>query len=91
MMKKEPVAFICGLLFSLGLVISQMVNPTKVINFLDFFGHWDPTLAFVLAGATRTIALLRPWIMKRERPLFDEQFRPPERFDHPLAFFHRLG
>lgn len=43
-------AFIAGLLFGLGLIISQMVNPAKVIGFLDVMGNWDPSLIFVMLG-----------------------------------------
>jgi uncharacterized membrane protein YedE/YeeE len=44
-------AFIVGLLFGLGLIISGMTDPAKVIGFLDLAGAWDPSLAFVMAGA----------------------------------------
>ena len=44
-------ALISGLLFGLGLIASQMVNPTKVLNFLDVTGDWDPSLMFVMVGA----------------------------------------
>ena len=44
-------AFASGLLFGLGLIVSQMVNPAKVLGFLDVTGAWDPSLAFVMAGA----------------------------------------
>lgn len=44
-------ALISGLLFGLGLIASQMVNPTKVLNFLDITGNWDPSLMFVMVGA----------------------------------------
>jgi uncharacterized protein len=42
---------IAGLIFGTGLILSGMVNPLKVQNFLDFFGNWDPSLAFVMGGA----------------------------------------
>lgn len=45
------LAFISGLIFGFGLIISQMVNPYKVISFLNIFGDWDPSLAFVMGGA----------------------------------------
>ena len=48
-MKKVGSAFACGLLFALGLGISGMTQPTKVIGFLDVFGQWDFSLAFVMA------------------------------------------
>jgi uncharacterized membrane protein YedE/YeeE len=41
--------FICGFIFGLGLLISGMTQPTKVLNFLDLFGTWDPSLAVVMA------------------------------------------
>ena len=44
-------SFLCGLLFGVGLLISGMTEPEKVLGFLDFFGAWDATLAFVMAGA----------------------------------------
>ncbi|MES2162895.1 MAG: YeeE/YedE family protein [Pseudomonadota bacterium] len=44
-------ALFAGLLFSVGLMVSGMANPAKVQNFLDLAGHWDPSLAFVMAGA----------------------------------------
>src|SRR5215207_4912409 len=44
-------AFACGLVFGFGLMISGMTQPSKVLGFLDIFGRWDPTLAFVMAGA----------------------------------------
>ena len=43
--------FVVGLLFGLGLILSGMTNPGKVIGFLDLFGAWDPSLAFVMGGA----------------------------------------
>lgn len=58
-------SFAVGLLFGLGLTVSQMINPSKVIGFLDFAGAWDPTLAFVMSGALLAAfpgaALARRW------------------------------
>lgn len=48
---KNVWAFICGGLFSIGLMLSGMSNPAKVIGFLDIFGQWDASLAFVMMGA----------------------------------------
>ncbi|MFS2136420.1 DUF6691 family protein [Duganella sp. Dugasp56] len=45
------ISFACGLIFGLGLIISGMANPAKVLGFLDLAGKWDPSLAFVMAGA----------------------------------------
>lgn len=48
---KMIIALICGTLFGVGLAMSQMINPDKVQGFLDVFGDWDPTLAWVMGGA----------------------------------------
>ena len=45
------VSLICGIIFGIGLVISEMINPAKVLGFLNFFDKWDPSLAFVMIGA----------------------------------------
>ena len=58
------VALLSGLIFGTGLVFSGMTQPTKVIGFLDVLGGWDPTLAFVLAGATGTHMALRPLLQR---------------------------
>ena len=44
-------SLLAGLVFGLGLIVSGMANPAKVLGFLDLAGHWDPSLAFVMAGA----------------------------------------
>ena len=44
-------SFLSGIIFGIGLVISEMVNPAKVLGFLDLFDNWDPSLAFVMVGA----------------------------------------
>jgi uncharacterized protein len=68
-MIRPLIAFFCGLLFAAGLGVSQMTLPTRVIGFLDFFGHWDPTLMFVMGGA---IGVFLPvWlIMRGRKPAF---------------------
>ena len=50
-MIRVALAAASGLIFGLGLALSQMMNPAKVLGFFDVFGTWDPTLAFVMAGA----------------------------------------
>jgi len=76
-MAKVLAALLAGLLFGLGLTVSQMVNPAKVLNFLDIAGHWDPSLAFVLAGAVTTAFAGFRLAGRRAKPLFDESFQPP--------------
>lgn len=56
---------ISGLLFGLGLTVSNMVNPQRVLAFLDIFGTWDPTLAFVMGGALLVTIPGFAWVLKR--------------------------
>ena len=79
-------AFIAGTLFGLGLAISEMINPGRVIGFLDVAGTWDPTLAFVMAGALAVTVSLFPLILKRSQPLLGGKFYLPTRqkIDRPL-------
>lgn len=80
-MKRLAVAIISGLIFGLGLVISGMMNPAKVIGFLDIAGNWDPSLAIVLAGASGITMLTFRLILKRQRPILDTKFHTPTRTD----------
>ena len=74
-MMKLIVSFFCGLLFGIGLYISQMVNPTKVINFLDLAGNWDPSLLFVMGAGVFVFALGYFFIIKkRTQPILGEHF-----------------
>lgn len=78
---KNLAAMIAGLVFGLGLAVSQMVNPLKVLGFLDVLGHWDPSLAFVMAGA---IVVTLPgfyWLKKMDRPVLASRFQWPRRDD----------
>lgn len=70
-------ALAAGLLFGMGLAVSGMVDPAKVLNFLDFAGTWDPSLAFVLAGATGTAAIGLRLARRRPMPLFADTFHLP--------------
>ena len=63
---KAAVAFACGVLFAVGLGISGMLRPEKILGFLDFFGAWDPTLLGVMCGAIPVYALA--WMLRRGRP-----------------------
>ena len=71
------ISFILGALFSTGLAISGMVNPNKVIGFLDFFGDWDPSLAFVMAGGVLLNFVLFKFILKRSNPILTADFSVP--------------
>ena len=57
-------AFICGLLFGLGLLMAGMANPAKVLGFLDITGLWDPSLALVMLGAI-AVAFVAFWFSKK--------------------------
>ncbi len=55
---RKLIALLAGLIFGLGLVVSDMINPARVLGFLDLFGGaWDPTLAFVMIGAVLVMAI----------------------------------
>jgi uncharacterized protein len=66
-----------GLLFGLGLWLSGMTDPAKVIGFLDVGGDWDPALAFVMGGAVGVTLLAFPWVLRRSRPVLAASFTLP--------------
>tara|TARA_B110000438_G_C15750988_1_gene622960 strand:- start:265 stop:684 length:420 start_codon:yes stop_codon:yes gene_type:complete len=68
------ISLISGIVFGTGLVISEMINPEKVLGFLDLFGNWDPSLAFVMIGALVVSSPLFHIIKNKEKPLFAEKF-----------------
>jgi uncharacterized membrane protein YedE/YeeE len=70
-------SFCCGLVFALGLGIGGMTQPAKVLGFLDVFGAWDPSLAFVMAGAVATHAVLRLVVLRRAAPVLEARFSLP--------------
>jgi uncharacterized protein len=78
---KYVVAFGSGVLFAIGLVVSGMTQPSKVVGFLDFFGNWDPSLAFVMGGAVLINAVLYRFVVKRQRPFLTPKFHLPTRSD----------
>jgi len=71
------IALIAGLIFGLGLVVSGMSNPSKVLNFLDIFGSFDASLLFVMAGAVLTSFLGYRLVLRRPHPLFADEFASP--------------
>ena len=78
---KNLLTLISGLLFGFGLLLSGMADPAKVQNFLDLFGTWDPSLAFVMCGA---IAVTMPGfllVIRRNKPFFNDVFHLPSRTD----------
>src|SRR5512135_2536784 len=80
-------SFLCGLVFGAGLMISGMTQPAKVLGFLDIFGRWDPTLAFVMAGALAISSVGYAWARRQGRPVFAAQHLWPNRtdIDRPLV------
>lgn len=80
-MKLPLSTFFAGLLFGAGLTVSQMVNPTKVISFLDITGNWDPSLAFVMGGALIVTFVGYKLVLKNATPFFEDKFRLPTRKD----------
>lgn len=80
------LALIAGIIFGLGLSVSQMINPDKVLGFLDIAGNWDPSLALVMAGA---LAIAIPgfrWTRRHDKPVFDSRFHVTDKtaLDNPL-------
>jgi len=84
--KRAIVAFVCGLVFGAGLIVSQMSNPAKVIGFLDITGKWDPSLALVMGGAVVVFGVLLRLALRQGTPLLASRFTVPEkdRLDAPL-------
>ncbi|MDN4061255.1 YeeE/YedE family protein [Massilia sp. YIM B02769] len=71
------MALIVGLVFGIGLIVSGMTDPAKVIGFLDLAGNWDPSLAFVMGGAILVGLVAFRFAAKRERSLLGEAMRLP--------------
>lgn len=78
--QRNAVAFAVGLLFSIGLVISGMTQPQKIIGFLNPWA-WDPSLIFVMAGAVGIHLLSYPLVRRRQSPLLDNRWHVPTRND----------
>lgn len=81
MIRTILVPLASGTIFGAGLTLGGMTDPARVRGFLDLFGDWDPTLAFVMGGAVLVMALA--WVVQRKmlRPLFAEGFALPDRND----------
>lgn len=77
-MRQILIALATGVLFGAGLVVSDMVNPARVLAFLDVFGSWDSTLAFVMGGAIVPAAIAYRISNKLRQPLLDGRFFIPE-------------
>jgi uncharacterized membrane protein YedE/YeeE len=76
-MKRIALAAIAGALFGLGLAVSGMTNPDKVLNFLDLIGQWDPSLALVMGGALAITVPGYAWIRRRDVSLSGDALPGP--------------
>lgn len=81
-MSRFPLtAIVSGTLFGAGLALGGMTDPARVRGFLDVFGDWDPTLAFVMGGAVIVMAIAWRIVPRMRAPLFADGFHLPERGD----------
>ena len=71
------VSCISGIIFGVGLSVSNMINPEKVLGFLDLFGSWDPSLIFVMMGAIIISAPVFFLFRSKNKPLFADNFTKP--------------
>lgn len=75
------IAFLCGLLFGVGLLLAGMADPTKVLGFLDLAGQWDPSLALVMAGAIGAAFVPFSWARRQSRNLLGGAMQLPQARD----------
>ena len=76
-MMSKIISFISGIIFGVGLSVSNMINPEKVLGFLDLFGLWDPSLIFVMLGAIIISAPVFFFFRNKNKPLFADNFTIP--------------
>ncbi|MCO4762768.1 MAG: YeeE/YedE family protein [Myxococcales bacterium] len=81
MQKQRIASFVAGLIFAVGLGVSGMTQPHKVVGFLDVIGDWDPSLVFVMLGAIGFNAVALRLITRRDKPLLNAEFFIPSRRD----------
>ena len=81
MMARSIIPALSGIIFGAGLALGGMTDPARVRGFLDLFGDWDPTLAFVMGGAVIVMAIA--WMIQRQmgNPLFEDGFSLPATSD----------
>ena len=78
-MRRIVIAFVAGSIFGLGLTVSRMIDPAKVLGFLDIAGAWDPSLALVMAGALAVMAIAFRIVAGRSAPILGQAFQIPTR------------
>lgn len=79
--KQDFLALISGIVFGVGLGLSQMIDRQRVLGFLDLAGIWDPTLLFVLVGAVAFTVVAFRFVLRRKVPLLGDKFYVPSRSD----------
>lgn len=86
-MRSLIVAVVCGLLFGAGMVVSDMINPARVLAFLDLTGAWDPSLALVMGGALIPSSIAYLIRRRLDEPVTADAFHVPDsrRIDQPLV------
>ena len=86
-MTRLITAVVIGAIFGIGLAIAGMLNPSKVVGFLDIFGDWDPSLALVMGGGVLVNAIGLLFVLKRKTPIQSAKFLlpPASRIDKPLV------
>jgi uncharacterized membrane protein YedE/YeeE len=77
-MRVPLASLITGTIFGAGLALSDMINPARVLGFLDLAGEWDPSLAFVMGGAIIPMVVAYAVSRRMRTPLFDKSFFVPE-------------
>ncbi|ANU06836.1 DUF6691 family protein [Paraurantiacibacter namhicola] len=80
-MRANVTSLVSGTLFGAGLALGGMTNPARVRGFLDLFGNWDPTLAFVMGGALVVMAIAWQIVPRMARPVMAETFQLPSKSD----------
>jgi uncharacterized protein len=85
--RKILSALAAGFVFGIGLWLSGMANPRKVLGFLDIAGDWDASLMFVMGGAVIVTGIAFRFVLRRDRPFFSETFHLPlkKNVDTPLV------
>ena len=73
----KMISLLCGIIFGIGLVVSEMINPAKVLGFLNLFDEWDPSLAFVMIGALIVSTPIFHLFKNNKKPLFSSSFLIP--------------
>ncbi|MGB7251206.1 MAG: DUF6691 family protein [Phormidesmis sp.] len=79
--KQQGLAIVSGIIFGLGLGLSQMIDRQRVLGFLDLAGTWDPTLLFVLLSAVGVTVIAFRFVLHRHKPIFARSFSLPSRKD----------